>query len=96
MEEKYRLSNITELINWGKQLLVSGKYPNELQLDKASKIVDCKYYIESMTMMIGAQWENPTYYPCIDQFYRFREVIEKWIRQPSKLPFCSIFHVVKL
>jgi len=30
-----------------------------------------------MTMMIGAQWENPTYYPCIDQFYRFREVIEK-------------------
>ncbi|MFK2217236.1 DUF6965 family protein [Bacteroides fragilis] len=77
MEEKYRLSNITELINWGKQLLVSGKYPNELQLDKASKIVDCKYYIESMTMMIGARWENPTYYPCIDQFYRFREVIEK-------------------
>lgn len=52
MEEKYSLSNITELINRGKQLLVSGKYPDVVQLDKASKIVDCKFYIESMTMMI--------------------------------------------
>lgn len=77
MEEKYSLSNITELINWGKQLLVSEKYPNVVQFDKASKIVDCKYYIESMTMMIGAQWENSTYHPCIDQFYRFREIVEE-------------------
>lgn len=49
----------------------------EFQLDKCAKILDCGKYLDSMISVISRNWENPMFYPPIDQLRTFREKIEK-------------------
>ena len=49
----------------------------ELVLDKCIKVIDCKSHIEAMIQMIGKNWENPTFYPTIDMFQKFRAKLEE-------------------
>lgn len=56
------------------------KYTNaagEFQLDKCAKILDCGKYLDSMIAVISRNWENPTFYPTVEQLRTFREKIEK-------------------
>nr|DAL38150.1 MAG TPA_asm: jmjN domain [Bacteriophage sp.] len=46
-------------------------------LDKCIKVIDCKSHIEAMIQMISKNWENPTFYPTIEMFRRFREKLEE-------------------
>ena len=77
-EKKYERDSINELLTWAKETLNNKKYPSgEFQLDKCAKILDCGKYLDSMILVIGKNWENPTFYPTIDQLRLFRTKIEK-------------------
>ena len=41
---------------------------------------DGKSYLESLIAMISRNWENPTFYPTIEQLWEFRE---KWENKES-------------
>ncbi|WP_394367456.1 DUF6965 family protein [Bacteroides faecis] len=41
------------------------------------KVIDCKSHIEAMIQMISKNWENPTFYPTIDMFQKFRAKLEE-------------------
>lgn len=77
-EKKYDHDSINELLTWAKETLNNKRYPaGEFQLDKCAKILDCGKYLDSMIAVISRNWENPTFYPTIDQLRLFREKIEK-------------------
>ena len=78
MEKIYDYESIQELIIWMQNILKNKSYPHgKYQLNKSTTIIDCSKYIESMISMILKNWENPTYYPTIDQVREFRAKIEK-------------------
>ena len=77
-EQKYDHDSINELLSWAKETLNNKKYPQEgFQLDKCTRISDCGKYLDSMILVISKNWENPTFYPTVDQLRLFREKIEK-------------------
>lgn len=77
-EKKYDHESINELLTWAKEMLNNKRYPaGEFQLDKCAKILDCGKYLDSMIAVISRNWENPTFYPTVDQLRLFREKIEK-------------------
>lgn len=77
-EQKYDHDSINELLTWAKETLNNKRYPQEgFQLDKCARISDCGKYLDSMILVISKNWENPTFYPTIDQLRLFREKIEK-------------------
>ena len=77
-EKKYDHDSINELLTWAKETLNNKRYPaGEFQLDKCAKILDCGKYLDSMISVISRNWENPTFYPTIDQLRLFREKIGK-------------------
>lgn len=74
----YDHDSINELLSWAKETLNNKRYPvGEFQLDKCAKILDCEKYLDSMILVISKNWENPTFYPTIDQLRLFREKIER-------------------
>lgn len=77
-ENKYDYESIQELLTWAKDTLDSKKYPTgEFQLDSCAKILDCGKYLDSMIAVITRNWENPTFYPPVDQLRAFREKIKE-------------------
>lgn len=77
-EKKYDHESVNELLTWAKEVLDNKRYPSgEFQFDKSAKILNCANYLDSMISMISKNWENPTFYPTIDQLRLFREKIEK-------------------
>lgn len=78
MENNYNHDSIQELLTWAKDTLDNKKYPvGEFQLDSCAKILDCGKYLDSMIAVISRNWENPTFYPPIDQLRAFRESIKR-------------------
>ena len=76
-ENNYNQESIRELLSWAQDTLTNKTYPEgKLVLDKCIKVIDCKSHIEAMIQMISKNWENPTFYPTIDLFRRFRAKIE--------------------
>ena len=59
-----------------KKMLETKSYPTEkYQLNSCTSIIDGKLYLESLISMISRNWENPTFYPTIEQLWEYRE---KW------------------
>lgn len=76
-ENKYDHDSVQELLAWAQETLKNKSYPQGAQLNKSAKILDCAKYLDSMISMISKNWENPTFYPTIDQLREFRTKIEK-------------------
>ena len=77
-ETSYDHDSIQELLGWAKDTLDSKKYPTgEFQLDSCAKILDCGKYFDSMISVISRNWENPTFYPTVDQLRLFKNKIEQ-------------------
>lgn len=75
---KYTDESVQELLTWAKDTLDNKKYPaGEFQLDSCAKILDCGKYLDSMIAVITRNWENPTFYPPVDQLRAFREKIKE-------------------
>ena len=73
-DNKYDQESIRELLSWAQDTLNNKTYPEGgLVLDKCIKVIDCKSHIEAMIQMI----ENPTFYPTIDMFQKFRAKLEE-------------------
>lgn len=78
MENNYDYDSVQELLTWAKETLKNKTYPQgEFQINKATKVLDCGSYLSSMIQMISRNWENPTFYPTINQLREFRKQIEK-------------------
>lgn len=78
MENNYDYDSVQELLTWAKETLKNKTYPQgEFQINKATKVLDCGSYLSSMVQMISRNWENPTFYPTINQLREFRIQIEK-------------------
>ncbi|HCJ27456.1 hypothetical protein PO397_23015 [Bacteroides ovatus] len=78
MENNYDYDSVQELLTWAKETLKNKTYPQgEFQINKATKVLDCGSYLSSMIQMISRNWENPTFYPTINQLREFRKEIEK-------------------
>nr|DAV52388.1 MAG TPA: hypothetical protein [Caudoviricetes sp.] len=78
MENNYDYDSVQELLTWAKETLKNKTYPQgEFQINKATKVLDCGSYLSSMIQMISRNWENPTFYPTINQLREFRIQIEK-------------------
>ena len=78
MENNYDYDSVQELLTWAKETLKNKTYPQgEFQINKATKVLDCGSYLSSMIQMISRNWENPTFYPTINQLSEFRIQIEK-------------------
>lgn len=77
-QNKYDQESIRELLLWAQETLSNKTYPTgAYQLNKSTKILDCAKYLDSMISMISKNWENPTFYPTIDQLREFRTKIEE-------------------
>lgn len=75
-ESKYDQSSVQELIAWAQGTLKNKQYPQgAYQLNKSTKIIDCGKYLEAMILMISRNWENPTFYPTVDQLREFKTKI---------------------
>lgn len=78
MENNYNHDSIQELLTWAKDTLDNKKYPQgEFQLNSCAKILDCGKYLDSMIAVISRNWENPTFYPPVDQLRTFREKLKE-------------------
>ena len=78
MENNYDYDSVQELLTWAKETLKNKTYPQgEFQINIATKVLDCGSYLSSMIQMISRNWENPTFYPTINQLREFRIQIEK-------------------
>lgn len=77
-ENKNDHDSVQELLAWAQETLKNKSYPQgAYQLNKSTKILDCAKYLDSMISMISKNWENPTFYPTIDQLREFRTKIEE-------------------
>ena len=77
-DNKYDQESIRELLSWAQDTLNNKTYPEGgLVLDNCIKVKDVKAHMEAMIQMISKNWENPTFYPTIDMFRRFREKLEE-------------------
>lgn len=75
-ENKYDHDSINELLTWAKETLDNKRYPaGEFHLNACARILDCGKYLDSMIAVISKNWENPTFYPTIDQLRLFRDKI---------------------
>lgn len=73
---KYTDESVQEQLTWAKETLNNKRCPaGEFQLDKCVKILNCGKYLESMIAVISRNWENPTFYPTIDQLREVRTKI---------------------
>lgn len=73
MEEKYDYEAVKELLDWAQELFDSKKYPSgEFELSSCAIITDCGMFLRSMISMVSRNWENPTFYPVVDQLRTFR------------------------
>jgi hypothetical protein len=76
-ENKYDHDSVQELLAWAKEALSNKSYPDgKFQINKATTVLDCASFLSSMIQMISRNWENPTFYPTIDQLREFRKKIE--------------------
>lgn len=81
VQHTYDSESVQELLNWGKRMLETQNYPTgKYKIDKCTTIINGKLYLESLVTMISRNWENPTFYPTIDQLWAFRE---KWEGEKS-------------
>lgn len=77
MEISYNYESVQELLVWAKDILTNEKYPSgQFQINKSTVALDCGKYLESMIAVISHNWENPTFYPTIDQLWEFKAKIE--------------------
>lgn len=77
-ENKNDQDSVQELLAWAQGTLNDKTYPaGEYQVNKSTKILDCAKYLDSMISMVSKNWENPTFYPTIDQLREFRSKIEE-------------------
>lgn len=77
-ENKYDYESIQELLTWAKEKLSNKSYPDgKFQINKATTVLDCASFLSSMIQMISRNWENPTFYPVIDQLRAFREKLKE-------------------
>lgn len=77
-QNNYDKDSVQELLVWAQETLNNKTYTEgELIIDKCIKVKDVKTHMEAMIQMISRNWENPTFYPSIDQFRRFRTKIEE-------------------
>ena len=65
-QHTYDNEAVQELLNWAKKMIETK--------------IDGKSYLESLIAMISRNWENPTFYPTIEQLWEFRE---KWENKES-------------
>ncbi len=73
MEQKYDYETVKELLDWAKELFDSKKYPSgRFKLSDCATITYCGIFLKYMIAMISKNWENPTFYPVIDQLRTFR------------------------
>lgn len=80
-QHKYDSESVEELLEWAKKMLETKNYPTgEYQFDQCTVIIDCKLFLESLIAMISKNWENPTFYPTIEQLWKYRE---KWEAKES-------------
>lgn len=56
-----------------KQQDLPGRGTSPRQMHQSNRL---QSHIEAMIQMISKNWENPTFYPTIDLFRRFRAKIE--------------------
>ncbi len=78
MENKYDYDSIQELLNWAKDILKNKEYPSgSFQINQCTIASDCGKYIHAMIAMISNNWENPTFYPTIDQLRELKKKIER-------------------
>lgn len=76
-ENKNDQEAVQELLTWAQETLNNKAYPaGEYQVNKSTKILDCAKYLDSMISVISKNWENPTFYPTIDQLREFKTKIE--------------------
>lgn len=74
----YDHDSIHELLIWAKNMLDNKSYPVvPYQINRSTQIIDCKCYLESSIATISKYWENPTFYPCIDHLWEFRNSLNK-------------------
>lgn len=77
-ESKYDHDSVSELLSWAQDTLKNKTYPEgRYQVNKATTVIDCASYLSSMIQMISKNWENPTFYPTIDQLREFKSKLEQ-------------------
>lgn len=82
VQHNYDSDSVQELLNWVKKTIETGNYPTgKFQINKCTTITDCKQFLNSLMAMVTRNWENPTFYPVIDQLWEFRE---KWENKENK------------
>ena len=74
-QHTYDNEAVQELLNWAKKMIET-----RYQVNQCTTIIDGKSYLESLIAMISRNWENPTFYPTIEQLWEFRE---KWENKES-------------
>lgn len=76
MEQRYDYEAVKELLDWAQGLLDSKKYPSgKFKLSSCATITGCGMFLGSMISMVSRNWENPTFYPVVDQLRTFREKV---------------------
>lgn len=69
---------VDDLISWAKERLEKEDYPQGVfQFGPHRKIPDCKVYLNAMLHTIECNWENPLFYPLIEELDDFRSTISK-------------------
>lgn len=78
MEYKYDRESVQELLAWAKSILESNSLPaGPLQMSQSAKVLDCKFYLEALSGVVKAHWENATFRSSINQLYDFRAKLEE-------------------
>ena len=77
MAETYNQESVQEILSWAQKILENKAYPKgNIQLNKSTKILDCRSFLSTMIQMVSKNWENPTFNTAIDQLREFKKATE--------------------
>lgn len=69
---------VDDLMKWTKERLEKKDYPQGVfQFGSHRRIPDCGIYLNAMLHTIDCNWENPLFYPFIEELNDFRTAISK-------------------
>lgn len=69
---------VDDLVGWVKERLEKKDYPQgNFQFGSHRKIPDCEVYLNAMLHTIVCNWENPLFYPFIEELNDFRSEMTK-------------------
>lgn len=76
MEIDYSEETVQMLIDWAKERVEHKDYPQVIELNRSTKIVNCGTFFQSVVTILSSNKRNVFFYPLVDKLRQVKELLE--------------------